>query len=115
MKGLGASEMRAILSHHDDFKKEKLKIERYLDGKGDTVYLFPKYHCELNPIEIVWTQSKRYTKAYCNFDCITAEVYNTCPGKRFTREYPKLLFQSKTVHVCLLRRCSWRIRFGKAG
>ena len=24
MKGLGASEMRAILSHHDDFKKEKV-------------------------------------------------------------------------------------------
>ena len=70
-KGLGASEMRAILLHHDDFKKEKLKIERYLEGKGDNVYLIPKYHCELNPIERVWTQSKRYTKPYCNYSIVS--------------------------------------------
>ena len=116
MKGLGASEMRAILLQHDHFKNEKSKIERYLEGNGDTIYLFSKYHCELNPIERVWTQSKRYTKAYFN-NSILSQRKNITPaiGKCFIREYPKLLFQSKTVHVYLLRRCSWRIRFGKAG
>ena len=54
--------MREILSQHDDFKNEKSKIERYLEGKGNTVYLLPKYHYELNPIKRVWAQSKRYTK-----------------------------------------------------
>ena len=28
--------------------------------------VFPKFHCELNPIERCWSQSKRYTRAYCN-------------------------------------------------
>ena len=27
----------------------------------------PKFHCELNPIERVWSQSKRYTRAYCDY------------------------------------------------
>ena len=72
-KGLGASEMRGILSQHDDFKNEKSKIERYLEGKGDAVHLLPKYHCELNPIERVWAQSKRYTKAYCNYSIISLQ------------------------------------------
>ena len=30
--------------------------------------MLPKYHCELNPIERVWTQAKRYTKAFCNYN-----------------------------------------------
>ena len=30
--------------------------------------MLPKFHCELNPIERVWAQSKRYTKAYCKYN-----------------------------------------------
>ena len=28
--------------------------------------MLPKFHCELNPIERVWAQAKKYSKAYCN-------------------------------------------------
>ena len=27
---------------------------------------YPKYHCELSPIELVWCQAKKYTRAYAN-------------------------------------------------
>ena len=33
--------------------------------------MLPKYHCELNPIERVWAQAKRYTKAYCNYGIVS--------------------------------------------
>ena len=31
------------------------------------MYMLPKFHCELNPIECVWAQAKRYSKAYCKY------------------------------------------------
>ena len=35
------------------------------------MYMLPKFHCELNPIEHVWAHSKRYTKAYCKYSIIS--------------------------------------------
>ena len=35
--------------------------------RGNTVCLYyPKFHCELSPIERVWCQSKKYTQKYAN-------------------------------------------------
>ena len=67
-RGMTADKMRESLSVHPDFKNEKSRVERFLmEEKGHIVYLLPKYHCELNRIESVWAQAKRYTRAYCNY------------------------------------------------
>lgn len=66
--GMNASQMREILGQHSDFKNEKSRVERILSTHGHILYMLPKYHCELNPIERVWAQSKRYTKAYCKYN-----------------------------------------------
>ena len=64
-----ADKMREILLSHPDFANEKSSIERFLgEEKRHIVYLIPKYHCELNPIERVWAQAKRYSKAYCKYN-----------------------------------------------
>ena len=49
-------------------KQHKSKSLRYnTDEKakknGHTVLRLPPYHCDLNPIEMVWSQIKQYTKA----------------------------------------------------
>ena len=31
------------------------------------MYFLPKFHPELNPIERVWAQSKKYTRAHCKY------------------------------------------------
>ena len=36
-----------------------------MEEKKHIAYFLPKYHCELNPIERVWAQTKRYMRAYC--------------------------------------------------
>ena len=41
--------------------------ECVLSNAGHTCIFIPKCHCELNPIEHVWSQSKRYTRAYCDY------------------------------------------------
>ena len=65
--GMAAAQMKEVLSSHPDFKDQKSKVEIFLNSKGHLAYFLPKFHCELNPIERVWGQSKRYTKAYSKY------------------------------------------------
>ena len=72
MKGMNADKMREILGSHPDFRNEKNRIERMLtEEHGHIAYFLPKYHCKLNPIERVWAQAKRYSKAYCNYSIVS--------------------------------------------
>lgn len=67
-----ADEMRAVLGSHTDFKSEKTFIEQFLmEEKGHIVYMLPNFHCKLNPIERVWSQSKRYMKASCKYSIVS--------------------------------------------
>ncbi len=71
-RNMNADKMREVLSSHSDFKSEKSSVERFLgEEKGHIVYMLPKFHCELNPIERVWAQAKRYTKAYCKYSIVS--------------------------------------------
>ena len=64
--------MREVLRSHSDFKNEKWRIERLLVEEHQHIACFlPKYRCELNPIERIWAQAKRYTKAYCNYSIVS--------------------------------------------
>ena len=60
-----ADDMRTVLSFHEDFITENTIVEQYLKDKGHLVYFIPKFHCELNPIELnpiecVWAHAKVY-------------------------------------------------------
>ena len=59
--------MRTILAGHDDFKNEKCRVDAFLTSCGHTCVFIPKFHCELNPIERVWSQRKRCTRAHCDY------------------------------------------------
>ena len=59
-----------------------MKNRKLLTEKRHIVYLLPKYHCELNPIERVWAQAKRYTRAYCNYS-IQSIRKNIVPALEF--------------------------------
>ena len=51
-------DMRKELASHSDFQNEKTKIEHELNRRGHVCFLLPKFHCELNPIERCWAQTK---------------------------------------------------------
>ena len=71
-KGMNADKMREILRSHPDFQNEVSRIERLLTEEYRHIcYFLPKFHCELNPIERVWAQAKRYSKAYCNYSIVS--------------------------------------------
>ena len=58
--------MRQTLGQHSDFRDEKSMIEQMLIEKAHIPCFLPKFHPELNPIERVLVQLKRFTKAHCN-------------------------------------------------
>ena len=65
--GMKAADMRIVLANHADFKYEKTALESLMQEKGHRAIFIPKFHCELNPIERVWGESKRYTRAHCDY------------------------------------------------
>lgn len=67
-QGMNGDQMRDVLSQHPNFKNEKSRVEQFLsEEKHHIVYMLPKFHPELNPIERMWAQAKQYTKAYCKY------------------------------------------------
>ena len=52
-----------VLSLQDDFVNEKPLLQHYLEGRGHVCLFLPKFHCELNPIELLWGYAK-YRKLF---------------------------------------------------
>ena len=66
VSGMTGDQMRATLAAMDDFKNEKSLVQHLLIERHIPAFL-PKFHPEMNPIERVWAQLKRYTKANCKY------------------------------------------------
>ena len=66
IKGMKAPDMRAKLKTYSDFANPKTLLEDLVESRGHICEFYPKYHCELSPIELVWCQAKKHTRAYAN-------------------------------------------------
>ena len=51
VKGMTADKMRHTLASFPDFSCQMTILEEVVRSKGHICLFFPKYHCELNPIE----------------------------------------------------------------
>ena len=47
--------MARLLSQQDDFKNQPSMLETFIHSRGHECIFLPKFHCELNPIEMVCT------------------------------------------------------------
>ena len=50
--------MYRVLSLQEDFATEKPMLQRYIESRGHVCMFLPKFHCELNPIEMLWGFAK---------------------------------------------------------
>ena len=46
--------MARLLSKQDDFRLQESLLEQKFKARGHLCVFLPKFHCELNPIEMVW-------------------------------------------------------------
>ncbi|CAK5269391.1 unnamed protein product, partial [Mycena citricolor] len=47
-----------------DFLAEKPLFQVIIEKEGHKCFFLPKFHCELNPIEMVWGQAKQYFRQF---------------------------------------------------
>ena len=64
---MNKADMIKVLENMHDFKVQKTRAEELISRHGYRCIFLPKYHCELNPIERVWGQAKRFTRANCDY------------------------------------------------
>ncbi|RIA93458.1 hypothetical protein C1645_874137 [Glomus cerebriforme] len=50
-----------------DFLAQKSQLQEEIEKHGHKCIFYPKYHCELNYIEMYWGATKRYTREHCNY------------------------------------------------
>jgi hypothetical protein len=59
--------MRHMLAKQPDFLAQKCMIQEIIEAKGHKVIFYPKFHCELNFIEMYWGAAKRYSRNNCDY------------------------------------------------
>jgi len=65
--GLNADGTRRILELQPDFLAQRSMVEASILNAGHQCIFLPKFHCELNHIEMYWGAAKRYTRAHCDY------------------------------------------------
>ena len=66
--------MPAVLREQKDFAKVDSSLLVLLKRHGGVALMLPKFHCELNPIELVWGRSKWWVRRNCKYTiyCVLA-------------------------------------------
>ncbi|KZP12922.1 hypothetical protein FIBSPDRAFT_913191 [Athelia psychrophila] len=100
--------IHCVLSLQEDFVTEKPKIQHFLESRGHLCIFLPKFHCELNPIEMHWGYVKYRFR-------------NTTDGRFPTARnlVPKCLNLCNVLTIQHFFRKTWRYidayRFPRAG
>ena len=56
-----------ILSLQPDFLAQRPLVREVIEDSGHKVIFYPKFHCELNFIEMFWDAAKCYTRNNCDY------------------------------------------------
>ncbi|KAG2743881.1 hypothetical protein P692DRAFT_201722673 [Suillus brevipes Sb2] len=86
--------MRKMLANQQDFKAEKPYIQLIIKAAGHKCWFLPKFHCELNPIEMYWGWVKTRFRSAADGTFLTAkrivpELLDACPIKTIRAFYRK--------------------------
>jgi hypothetical protein len=68
-----------LLASQPDFADQRAWLAEVVEDEGCEIMFFPKYHCELNPIEMIWSWIKAYHRRTCkyNFKDLETELPKT--------------------------------------
>lgn len=73
---------RRLLSQQPDFKAQQEWLTEAVQSSGHRIIFYPKFHCELNFIELTWAYLKNTLRATCTFkfDDLEKKVPNILDG-----------------------------------
>jgi hypothetical protein len=59
--------MRHVLEQQPDFANQHCLLQEVIEQHGHKIIFYPKFHCELNFIEMYWSAVKRYARTNCDY------------------------------------------------
>lgn len=59
---------RYVLSQQPDFHEQDPWLVEGCKRNDLSIMFYPRYHCELNPIEMIWGYVKAYHQKNCNYN-----------------------------------------------
>ena len=67
--------MQRVLSLQEDFRTERPLVQTLIEDAGHICLFLPRFHCELNPIEMLWGYGKyrACTSLTCGMRCIPTD------------------------------------------
>ena len=65
------------------------RLQEEIDARGHKVIFYPKFHCELNPMEPYWCKAKWYTREYSDYSL-----------EGFRQTVPEALASVKQKTIC---------------
>ena len=98
---LTSDERRELLNSHPDFMAARPIVQEQIEKcVGWTVLFLPKYHCELNPIELLWCT--------VSGSCAVSSMALSAACELMLRcyEHGKVFVGGKVVPTCV-ELCAW--------
>ncbi|KIO17560.1 hypothetical protein M407DRAFT_32750 [Tulasnella calospora MUT 4182] len=82
--------MEKCLSDQEDFRSEKPLLQQEIEKAGHLCLFLPKFHCELNPIEMYWGFAKQRFRDQCDgtfprAKTLVPECLDGCPLETIRR------------------------------
>ena len=71
LKTWRVGDLRKVLADYDDFKEQKSMLHAYIMAQGHACHFLPKFHCELNEMELIWALGKKRFKKANTFNSKT--------------------------------------------
>ncbi|PCH35242.1 hypothetical protein WOLCODRAFT_36273, partial [Wolfiporia cocos MD-104 SS10] len=108
--------MARLLSQQDDFANQPSMLETVIKDAGHECLFLPKFHCELNPIEMYWGWCKyRYRevikKSFNEAKEVAQEKLNSCPVDTIRRFINKSWrFMDAYRHGLTGKAAAWAVR-----
>lgn len=62
-----------LLANQPDFLAQKSLLEEAIVKQGHIFELYPRFHCETNPIERFWGAAKKVARQNCNYSFISLD------------------------------------------
>ena len=63
----GGCSARKILAEERDFVGQKCRLQEEVERRGHIALFYPKFHCELNFIEMYWGNAKKHARDNCDY------------------------------------------------
>ncbi|CAM9338447.1 unnamed protein product [Choristocarpus tenellus] len=62
-----SNSMLHVLGEQRDFNEVVPSLQALVERDGGVCLMLPKYHCDLNPIEVVWGRVKHWLRQHCTY------------------------------------------------